>query len=1423
MDRIKRITANTRVRVHTGRDMEGVQVEKPKQPVITYNLAAGAVNITEGGSDVELVLTASEAKLSLQNVPFGVYPSAAGTLAVRGVNYELVDSSGETLTEMYFQMRAGNSTASIFLRPLQDDAITQDTYFLFRTERSNNDASLGADGAIGVSSEVAVQVTDVTAPVVPNISFAFPLSNFTEPDGTATADLYIEVKTDTVSVSDIVATISRIDGDAIEGTDYTVSGTTATILAGQTTALYPISILGNDVFQGDRDVRFQISSTTIGVPLPGASEHLVTILDNDVDANWDVIWDPAHAGGLSIGEGGTTFARLLFQQGVPNASDVLVAWELDGPFVTLGVDLTTSAPSPITIPAGETFIDIPLVAPENGTVEGDRAFDVTITGVSGGSAEVGPDPVIPGVLMDTTVIPPVVQWADQSRVIIEGTQTVVQLVLNTPIDDIVRVRITRTGTADITDLTYGGDATGNILTIPAQQTVVSIPFTAILDAPDPGETAQFEIGLAVGAEIGPINILTVTVAEQVIGASTVEFNATPGMDTLVSACTGFSPTPTWDPPKVKIGGMRADVFPIDVGRRQTNPTGWECVVYTDGSAGTLPIEFDDGTAPLGAGYDTADISGLEFILQTYSYDAPGNLQLGRHVVTLGEGLLVEVTKDGHYLREETWFLRPRLAAEAGTKHEYCLQILAFVSRRPDGVRCRAMLMNDGYDPTRPEGHYGSPEVRHELDGSVYFQWLQNRMPSGGPQVYATPDKPRCQNNQFAILPSLSHTVDDGFGNVLPRVPPHVIHPCRRYAWDFGIFSDGVSEEQRNRIMEGSGEGWVMDGPMAVWMNPWFGAAEDFIPEPTNGYRHRTGKRGLEATRGYGEDYVNQCLAAMGGWGTEGRWLSVDDSAMSPGEPRSWFMPSTYGYGRASGGSGILLQQGFDMSPASMRGYSIDAKFRCQADGVGITDINTGLPATSKVMADGNVNFPDKSPMYGSTNGDQSNREWHWFLSPALDRLQAGIGTRPSDRNWNNTPVITATTHPLFVQAEPAGSNTLGPNTLDPHDLSLGVGNAAQTWGEHDFDHHARYHAVFIALAWTRNSSFAKYMLRKIAARVENIYQHIEMEGLSLGDSTLDKGNFELSNYTLRCSQTNGGGAWPATDTESFEWGGMLTFNSLATGGTFRQLRTRGEGHVANAQAAAGAITDPGQPDYDSRGFWWAAWRNASIQAASPFGCMEREGIYDRQENPPGGGPFARSDNWPAHGSQWDPSSYIPVNATSTQGWKPDWYGARHFAGNKVYGDNATYMGGLRKMVDGNAFSRYRVAPAGSRVAGRSRPMHHVVSTLGVAGKGGAEKPGPVAASWDVRHSNGSPALADSRIHILTCSALRALDENGLTAEYNELLGYLKEALGLAQGASLDAMIANLMEQMYHNVPEYSRYKPGYVADLLGFLQHKNRS
>lgn len=140
----------------------------------------------------------------------------------------------------------------------------------------------GTYGQAGNSLKEAYSLTFTTAPFVPaNVTLEADVLAISESTGTSTVTIRLsEVIEEEVSVE------LQLAGTATVGTDYTASGTMATIPAGETTAEITLSGLVDGAVEGTEDIAISILSVTNAEELTPQS-LTITLLDEDIDSNGD--------------------------------------------------------------------------------------------------------------------------------------------------------------------------------------------------------------------------------------------------------------------------------------------------------------------------------------------------------------------------------------------------------------------------------------------------------------------------------------------------------------------------------------------------------------------------------------------------------------------------------------------------------------------------------------------------------------------------------------------------------------------------------------------------------------------------------------------------------------------------------------------------------------------------------------------------------------------------------------------------------------------------------------------------------------------------------------------------------------------------------------------------------------------------------
>ncbi|WP_339849881.1 Calx-beta domain-containing protein, partial [uncultured Dokdonia sp.] len=182
-----------------------------------------------------------------------------------------------------------------------------------------------------------------------------------------------------------IVTFTVADGSGTLGDADYVAPTvlTATIPAGQTSGLFPVTVNGDDDIEGDEQFTVSISSVSNGTIDPAANTGTGTITNDDaaVVSIGDVV--------VTEGNDGTNVvASFPVSLSLPVDTDTVVTFVVSEGTGTIG-DADYVAPSEltVTIPAGQTTAVFPVTVNGDDKVESDEEFEVTITNTTNGTID----------------------------------------------------------------------------------------------------------------------------------------------------------------------------------------------------------------------------------------------------------------------------------------------------------------------------------------------------------------------------------------------------------------------------------------------------------------------------------------------------------------------------------------------------------------------------------------------------------------------------------------------------------------------------------------------------------------------------------------------------------------------------------------------------------------------------------------------------------------------------------------------------------------------------------------------------------------------------------------------------------------------------------------------------------------------------
>jgi hypothetical protein len=310
------------------------------------SLSISGAAVTEGDAgSVNAVFTVSLSTPSSQTVT--VQAATADGTATAGTDY--------TATGPAMLTFAPGQTAQSFAVPVLGDTLDElDEAFAVNLS--------GASGAsIGGAQGIGTIVDDDTS--------AVSISDATQPEGnTGTSAMVFTVSLAPANDRTVMVQFQTVaGGTAVEGTDYqAVAPTPVTFLAGETSKMVSVPVVGDTVDESDETVSVSLTSPTIAVL--GDASGVGTIVDDDTASL--AVNDPS----VTEGDGGTV--SLSFAVTLSGASDHTVTVELQtaaGGTATAGTDYQSVAATPVSFLAGETSKTVAV------TVNGDLVDEVDET------------------------------------------------------------------------------------------------------------------------------------------------------------------------------------------------------------------------------------------------------------------------------------------------------------------------------------------------------------------------------------------------------------------------------------------------------------------------------------------------------------------------------------------------------------------------------------------------------------------------------------------------------------------------------------------------------------------------------------------------------------------------------------------------------------------------------------------------------------------------------------------------------------------------------------------------------------------------------------------------------------------------------------------------------------------------------------
>jgi Calx-beta domain-containing protein len=320
---------------------------------------------------------------------FTVSLDAAAAVDV-SVDYATSDNTATagadyTATSGTATIPAGSTSTPVDV-PVQDDSVFEgDETFNLDLSGAVNGSLVDAQGQGTISEDDAA----------PNISVDDP--SVAENGATLT----FTVSLDTAAAVDVSVDYTTNDVTALGGSDYTATGGTATILAGDTSATVDVPVSDDAVFEGDETLTLDLSNEVNGVVADASGEGTIT---EDDPAPTITIDDPA------VAENGGPASFTISLDAAADV-DVAVDYATNDGTATAGTDYTAKSGTK-TIAAGATSATVNVQVDDDALYEGDESFALDLAnpvngqlgGATSGTATINDDDAKPAISVDDPTV-----------------------------------------------------------------------------------------------------------------------------------------------------------------------------------------------------------------------------------------------------------------------------------------------------------------------------------------------------------------------------------------------------------------------------------------------------------------------------------------------------------------------------------------------------------------------------------------------------------------------------------------------------------------------------------------------------------------------------------------------------------------------------------------------------------------------------------------------------------------------------------------------------------------------------------------------------------------------------------------------------------------------------------------------------------
>ncbi len=359
---------------------------------------------------------------------------------------------------------SGSSATTIEIVPFNDLLMeTNETVILNLIASGNYN--------IGPSSGDTVTIQDASNSIVPAVGFSFAASSFVESQSPGVSVTLSYPSASTVSVD------YHLLGGTAPASRFSFAPGTLTFQPGEMAKSLPLTIVNDSTVEPPQTIILYLSNPQ-GATLDGIKLHTYTILDDDGGtAN-------VTATVSTTAEGSPTPGNFRITRTGPTNNSLVVNYQVTGTASTPTdyAPLGTSA----TVPAGASFIDLPVVPANNATPDVTETVVLALTSVPGGAVGANSAAIVTITDSNTNTLPAVTVTATNKPYAVEGSGNPGEIDFKRtgPTNAALNLFFTVTGTAK-SGVRYV--ALPNNLTIPAGQRSAALMVMPMDDTKIEGE------------------------------------------------------------------------------------------------------------------------------------------------------------------------------------------------------------------------------------------------------------------------------------------------------------------------------------------------------------------------------------------------------------------------------------------------------------------------------------------------------------------------------------------------------------------------------------------------------------------------------------------------------------------------------------------------------------------------------------------------------------------------------------------------------------------------------------------------------------------------------------------------------------------------------------------------------------------------